>query len=248
MKQNTKKFRKGLNKMFECVSEADIKELYEKVKMKPEYAKKYETLPHCPVQKMNHNWKGYDLPRCHIILDFKEWLEKYDINIKHLGYTYDDYELEFLTGKRTPAKKTFMPYPEIDLHNFSDIFTESGIDKFDFFLFNQTLEHVYDPLRVVQEVSKVVEKGGYVFTSVPTINIMHCEPNHFQGLYPIQLALLFTRSGFEIVEMGQFGNKKYMFKMFEIYGWPDYQTVLENGKVVNDEKFVCQCWILARKL
>src|SRR5690606_20589009 len=126
---------------------------------------------------------------------------------------------------------------------FSHIFLESGLEKFDFFLFNQTLEHIYDPLRVIQEISKVVEKGGYVFTSVPTINIMHCEPNHFQGIYPIQLALLFTRSGFEVVEMGQFGNKNYMFKMFETYGWPDYEAVSEKGRVINDEKFVCQCWI-----
>lgn len=58
-------------------------------------------------------------------------------------------------------------------------------EKHDFFMFHQTLEHVYNPWVVVENIGKNVSSGGYVFTSVPTINIPHSTPFHFTGIYPM---------------------------------------------------------------
>ena len=58
------------------------------------------------------------------------------------------------------------------------------------------------------------------------------------------LALLFNSVGFEIIEIGQWGNYDYINKLFKIHKWPDYTMVNHN----NEEKNVVQCWILAKKL
>ena len=224
-------------------SETDIINIYEKqVKLPDSYFKKYEKLPNCPVKVYNYNWDNKDFPRNWCVLDFIEWIDKHNIkNIKHLGYTYDiDPELEFLTC----VDKTFISYPKYDLHELSNYFT----DTFDFFVFNQTLEHLYNPFEAVKSIYKSIKINGYVFTSVPTINIPHSTPIHFNGFTPMGLAMLFKVAGFEIVEMGQWGNYEYIKRLFEKHEWPGYNHINENGIVINEERNVCQCWILAKKI
>ena len=64
-------------------SENDIHKLYnDKVKLPSAYFKKYEILPRCPVKMYNYNWGNYDFPRTWCILDFIEWITKYNINFR----------------------------------------------------------------------------------------------------------------------------------------------------------------------
>lgn len=224
--------------MSKIYTEDEIKEIYKRVKPKEEYFKKYEKLPPCPIQRQ---WnKNFDYPRARCILDFRDWIEKHQIKPKHLGATYNDFELRFIH----PEKTTMLPFPPHDLHKL----TETCKEKFDFFLFSQTLEHLYNPHLAVQQICSVVETGGYIFTSVPTINIPHSTPIHFSGIYPIGLALMFMSNDCEVVEMGQWGNFDYIRKMFRTHGWPSYDDLKDKeGKVPNEEKNVCQCWILVQK-
>lgn len=55
-------------------------------------------------------------------------------------------------------------------------------------------------------------------------------------------------AGFEIVEIGQWGNFEYIQKIFSIHNWIGYDTLQHGGKVVNEERNVCQCWVLCRKM
>lgn len=61
------------------------------------------------------------------------------------------------------------------------------------------------------------------------------------------LAMLFKVSGFEIVEIGQWGNSEYLQRLFNSHDWPGYNALNVNNFIINEEKNVCQCWILARK-
>ncbi len=222
-------------------SEQDIHEIYHtKVKHSPEYYKKYEQLPPCPVKAWNYSWKHYDFPRNWCLLDFKEWIHKYQIKPQMLGYTDDiDPELEFIECEQ----KQLIKYPEIDLHKIDQSFD----NYFDFFLFNQTLEHLFNPFMAVESLYKSIKPGGYIFTSVPTINIPHCVPAHYNGLTPMGLALLFLSANFEIIEMGQWGNLEYLQLLFKNHDWPGYDMLNKKGKVTNEERNGCQCWILAKK-
>lgn len=221
-------------------SSEEIYEIYNKhVKLPKEYFNKYSELPKCPVKAFNYNWGRFDFPRNICILDFIEWIRKHDIyNIEHLGYTCDsDPELEFIN----PIKKTLFTYPPHDLHNIS----LNIKNEFDFFLFNQTLEHLYNPFEAVKQIYEIVKPGGYVFTSVPTINIPHNTPIHFNGFTPMGLAMLFKTANFDIIEIGQWGNFNYLTKLFASHDWPGYDSL---NTIVNEEINVCQCWILAKKM
>jgi hypothetical protein len=61
------------------------------------------------------------------------------------------------------------------------------------------------------------------------------------------LAVLFLSAGFEIVEIGQWGNFDYIQRLFGTQTWPGYDMLQQNNFVSNEENNVCQCWILARR-
>jgi len=223
-------------------SHDEIVKIYnEKVKLPDSYFKKYENLPKCPVRMWDYNWGNHDFPRVWCVLDFIEWIKKYNITIQHLGYTCNiDPELEFLI----PLRYTLVSYPPYDLHTISNYINKN---EFDFFLFNQTIEHLHNPFEAIKQIYNIVKPGGYVFTSVPTLNIPHITPIHFNGYTPMGLAMLFKSANFEILEIGQWGNFNYISKLWSTHKWPGYDELNNNNIVENDERNVCQCWILARK-
>jgi hypothetical protein len=221
-------------------SEDELIKIYEtEVKLDPSYFIKYEKIPECPIKGWNYKWEDRDCPRIFIILDFKEWIIKHNITSDFLATTCNtDPELELIEYKQ----KTVIEYPPNDLH------TINYHEQFDFFLFNQTIEHLYNPLIAIQNIYNSLKIGGYVFTSVPTINIPHMTPIHYGGYNPMGLAMLFKSCGFEIIEIGQFGNFRYIQHIFKNHNWCGYNTLNINGKITNEESNVCQCWILARKV
>ena len=224
-------------------NEDEIKDIYNNIVKLPEsYFNKYKIFPKCPVKSYNYEWSYSDFPRNCCILDFIEWIQKHNLcNIEHLGYTYEsDPELEFLKCN----KKTFIPYPQYDLHTISNHFK----NEFDFFLFSQTIEHLYNPFEAVKQIYEIVKPGGYVFTSVPTLNIPHMTPFHFNGFTPMGLAVLFKTAKFEIVEIGQWGNYDYIQKLWKTHTWPSYADLQTDNIIINEERNVCQCWILAKKI
>ena len=223
------------------LSDEEIATLYAtKVKRPAEYFALYTVLPHCPVKTWNYSWDGRDFPRTHIVLEFRDWINKHGIVADALGVTCKfDPEIEFLPYNTI----TEIPYPPNDMH----VVGTAHPSAFDFFLFNQTLEHLQDPVSAVKSVYDSLKPGGYCFTSVPTINIPHSTPYHYGGYTPMGLAVMFAQAGFDIIEMGQWGNRQYINKMFEMMGWPDYGQLQQNGVVTNEDFNVCQCWILVRK-
>ncbi len=223
-------------------SEQEIHYIYHTIVKRPyEYFKKYENLPPCPVKRWNYSWQNFDFPRNWCVLDFKEWVEKYNLQyVSTLGITSTtDPELDFTTAQET----LLVDYPTYDLHTIGDHFT----NKFDFLIFNQTIEHLYNPFMAIESLYKTIKPGGYVFTSVPTLNIPHMTPIHYNGYNPMGLAMLFMSTGFEVCEIGQWGNFKYIEQLWRTHSWPGYEMLNHNGIVTNEEQNVCQCWILVRK-
>lgn len=228
------------------MTERDIHLLYARTMPQTEYFEKWEQVPEFPGQKedgpwnKHRQWDGHDFPRVWCVLDFIEWTK--NISGEHFGFTCEhDPEIEFIASKY--SRHTYIPYPPYDLHQMPVL-----PDPFDFFLFNQTLEHLYDQNLAVSNIAKNMNPGGYVFTSVPTINIPHMTPVHFGGLTPMGLAVLFHRNDFDVVNLGQWGNNKYIETMFKTQSWPDYNFLKdESGCVPNEPQNCCQCWILAKK-
>ena len=219
------------------LSEKDINNIYKKVKLSESYYKKYEKNITVEDSLINS-----DYPRVVSLYDFKEWVDKYKLNtLNTIGTTYKtDPELKYFQ-KNTIIE---LKYPEYDLHKYYEEFK----DSFDLFIFCQTLEHLYNPLDCLKNIYKYIKTGGYIFTNVPTINIPHLTPTHYGGFTPMGLAVLFVQAGFEIIEIGQWGNIDYIVKLFLRHSWPVINDLNSNNIITNEEKNVCQCWILARKV
>ena len=229
--------------MARLYSDDDLQTIYNLFVKKPEsYYQKWELLPPCPIKAWNHSYKNRDFPRVWAFLDLQEWIQKY--NLKNCGVLAStcagDPELQLLE----PVKTVTIEYPPYDLHQIGSHFQ----NQFDFFLFNQTLEHLHNPFEAIRQINLTMKPGGYIFTTVPTLNIPHSTPVHFSGLNPMGLSMLFVSNGFRIVETGQWGNYEYIKKLWASHTWPDADALLKNGRITNEEKNVCQCWILAQKL
>jgi hypothetical protein len=183
--------------------------------------------------------RGKDAPRVFIVMDFKEWIIKHKIHSKNALFTCaNDCEVPFLPHEQ----KTIIEYdgtPKYDLHLLN-------LEKknYDFVLFNQTLEHLYNPYAAVKNIYDHMSLGGYVFTSVPTYNIPHMTPIHFSHFFPSGLICLFKQCGFEICEVGYWGNIHYSRHLLEHNSWPDIYSL---PSLTNDPVRTAQCWILARK-
>jgi SAM-dependent methyltransferase len=219
----------------------ELQTIYAQIFKRPtEYFRTYEDVPQCPVKAWDYSWGDADFPRVWCILDFQEWMKKYNISAKWLAYTCSaDPELEFIPSET----KQLLSYPDYDLHKIGESFTNT----FDFFLFSQTIEHLYNPQVAVENIYRTLKPGGYVFTSVPTLNIPHYMPYHFSGWTPFGLVMLFKLAGFEVLEVGQWGNSEYITRLFLTHQWPGYNTLQTYNRVPNEERNVCQCWILARR-
>ena len=108
------------------------------------------------------------------------------------------------------------------------------------------LEHLYNPVLCVQNVYNQLVKGAYFYCNVPTLNLIHGYPENFiTGFTPVGLGCLLKQAGFEILEIGQWGNLEYIESVFFKNNWP----FLSNSPIPTHNIFErpCQCWILARK-
>jgi len=226
---------------FKLFSEQEIHETYNKHVLKPEsYFNRFNPFP-IELNIQNWKWEGKDFPRIPCILDFKEWVKKHQINhINQLLVTDDlDPEVEFLN------------YTSIDCVPYSggkgDFHTINLEKEYDFILFSQTIEHLYNPFLSMWNLYHHLKPGGFLFTSMPVINIPHMVPFHFNGYTPIGLCMLMKSVGFEVLELGYWGNNDYINKLFTNKNWPSYEDLLVDGNIKHDKGSEAQTWILVQK-
>lgn len=221
-------------------TDIEIQEVYQKhfLNKRKEYLLKFNKIPK-ELNNKSWRWEGKDYPRVRSLVDFSSWIKKYEIgNIKNLLSTdLSDPELEFMKYEHL----THIPYENgiNDLHTLNLSFK-----SYDFVIFNQTLEHLYNPFICVQNLYNHLNIGGHLYTTVPTINIPHMVPFHFWGITPMGLCMIMKSVGFEILEVGYWGNQNYINKLFKNHFWPDYNTLNSTQNELNNE---CQCWILVKK-
>lgn len=181
---------------------------------------------------------GWDAPRAFCVADFKRWVGERGIRPRHTLCTWrEDPELVFLPSEAT----TEIRYDGVanDLHAL-----DLPEKDYDFVLFSQTLEHLSNPGLALRNLRKHMCEGGHIFTSVPFVNIPHSVPFHFQHFTPMGLATLFVLNGFEVLEVGFWGNMEYIHRLFYDRKWPG---IHELSSVKNEVDRSVQCWILARK-
>lgn len=189
-------------------------------------------------------WFNRDFPRLASIFDFKDWIKKY--NIQHvdklLSTFQDDDELDYISYNNI----VFADYSKDKCYDLHLLNLEEK--KFDFIIFNQTLEHLYNPFICMKNLYDHLKPGGFVYTTVPTVNIPHMLPFHFWGITPIGLCMLSKSVGFNVKECGYWGNLEYINYIFKNNTWPTTDDIMNKSMEI-ENNFVCQSqtWVLVQK-
>jgi SAM-dependent methyltransferase len=220
----------------------DIRALYERFVVKDaEYFQRFRDIRGHFCANELAVYETLDPPRMVSLVDFKDWIAAYDLDRgKRLLLTSrEDYEIRYLDYEET----TLAEYPPHDLHVL-----DLPRRDHDFVLLNQTLEHLHTPLVALERLREHMREGGFIYITVPTLNIPHMTPIHFWGMTPIGLCALAVQAGFQICECGYWGNLKYIRHMFARNRWPQLKDVLTWGKLETDSACQAQTWILARKV
>lgn len=93
-----------------------------------------------------------------------------------------------------------------DVHNLSRYFKE---DEFDTVLCSEIFEHTKDPLRAIEEIKKVLKKGGVFIGSAPTTIELHGEEyGHYWNITPQGWEYILR--DFQIVDMKLRGIRPYI--------------------------------------
>ncbi len=226
------------------ISDKEIQEIYDlyvKPNLNDSYMLRYVPLP---IEKNNKswNWKGKDLARIIPILEFERFIKDNNISCKKgLAINGPDAEWEYLEANKVVIIDYVDNPDKYNLHSLN-------LDEkdFDFVTVNQTLEHVYDPIKCLKNIYSHMLKGGILYFNVPANNIPHSTPFHFYtGFTPVGIGAIVKLAGFEILSIGQWGNLEYLIKMNQMRYWPDYLQFQNPG--FNDPNYPISTWIFARK-
>jgi hypothetical protein len=226
------------------LNEGDIYEIYHRFVL-PKYSesKKYENLP-LELNNKNWRWENKDFPRIISLIEFKNFIEKIGSptfeNILSFNGANDP-EYEYLNYKKITNYNYVDNRLKYDLHNLS-----LDYKNFDFFMSNQTLEHLYDPCLVVRKIYDHMAPGGIVYMNLPAINMPHSTPFHYYtGFTPVGLGCIFKQAGFEILDIGFWGNTQYFDFVLMKGVWPDYRQMTNYCSEKDKEAIT---WIFAKKI
>jgi SAM-dependent methyltransferase len=114
--------------------------------------------------------------------------------------------LRWTTLESDPQRLPESSDPRVTITQGDGCAMEFADASFDTVLCVQVLEHVFDPIRMVAEVGRVLRPGGKAVLLIPCTSTMHLAP-HYHGnfsRYWIREAL--GRAGLEIVELRELGG------------------------------------------
>jgi SAM-dependent methyltransferase len=93
-----------------------------------------------------------------------------------------------------------------------------GDDRYDLVLFSQVLEHLPEPLAVLNELRRVLKPGARIFASAPLFYEEHEQPFDFYRYTQFGLRHLFDAAGFRDVRIdwleGYLGTVSYQLDVF----------------------------------
>jgi len=143
------------------------------------------------------------------LLDVGAGLSPYKKSALDLGYGYSSHDfggyLPTASQKASGLHSASWDYPK---HDFvCDILELPEDARADVILCTEVLEHIPDPIRVFEKLSKTVNSGGYLVFTVPFSSLMHQAPYWFQaGLSPFWFEYWAKEFKIEVVELTVYGD------------------------------------------
>lgn len=81
-----------------------------------------------------------------------------------------------------------------------------GNSTFDTVLNLHVLEHVFEPIQMVKEASRVIKKSGYAIFLIPSGATLHMAPNHYYNFTRFWIEEAMQEAGLKIIELKPLGG------------------------------------------
>ncbi|MDP2924121.1 MAG: class I SAM-dependent methyltransferase [Candidatus Omnitrophota bacterium] len=79
-------------------------------------------------------------------------------------------------------------------------------NSFDTILNVHVLEHVFEPIKMVKEISRVLKINGYAIFLIPQTSTMHMAPHHYYNFTRFWIKEVMERVGLDIVQIKPLGG------------------------------------------
>lgn len=139
---------------------------------------------------------------------------------------------------------TLVDHPAVDIHDMVDF--RSG--SFKYVIADQVLEHVMRPWVAVEEVRRVLRKGGLAILTSCMIHPIHKIPGDYWRFTPNGLEVLCENFS-DVVTYGGSGDLQMAIACLR--GGRGQRVVpgkeIEKRAMANDDKHFMQTWIIAKK-
>ena len=143
------------------------------------------------------------------LLDVGAGLSPYKESALNLGYEYKSHDFggydPSVSQKAGGLHSATWDYPKHDF--ICDILALPTNISADVILCTEVLEHIPDPIRVFEKLSRTLNPDGYIVFTVPFAMLMHQAPYWFQaGLSPFWFEYWAKEFNIEIVELTVYGD------------------------------------------
>lgn len=136
------------------------------------------------------------------------YLDKVLSDIKFYGKVLD------VGGKKENKRGTFRPpldkiesweYLNIDESTNPDYLCSADnipVDDntFDIVMLAEVIEHLENPIAVLNECYRVLKKDGKIVVTIPFLNALHADPYDFQRWTDVKIENVFNKSGFKLIK------------------------------------------------
>lgn len=102
-------------------------------------------------------------------------------------------------------------------------------ENYDIIISIKVFEHVEDPKKVFQELSRVLKKNGVIYMSVPGLYPLHFEPHNYYNFTPYSLKKLGEENNLEIINIEEEGGGFYLIGII-LMRIPFYKINSDNYK------------------
>lgn len=140
-------------------------------------------------------------------------------------------------GPGKPHKKltnlNIGPFPNVDIVADAHCLPYA-CESVDAIFCGAVLEHLSDPVKAVNEMRRVLKKGGQVFSDTPFLQKYHGYPHHYQNFTLTGHRHLFENNGYSILDCGVSVGPLYTFFDLSMMGINNYFPMLfrKPGKIL----------------
>ena len=107
-------------------------------------------------------------------------------------------------------------------------------NTFDTVINLQVLEHVFEPMKMVQEIQRVLKPGGHAIFLIPQTNTLHLAPYHYYNFTRYWILEAMQRANLEIVSLQALGGRWCSSASNLVYFLP--QSLGSSGMRVHEER------------